>query len=72
MEERSARRVDLTAVPRPGDRDGSRPKPLKAGVRSARLEPNRDPGQHQKAERPLTSNTVAQLSSGMPNCAATA
>jgi hypothetical protein len=29
-------------------------------ARSARLEPNRAPGQHQKAERPLTGKTVAQ------------
>jgi len=60
MEERSAGRVDLTAVQLPGDRGGSRPKPPKAGARSARLEPNRDHGKHQKAKRPLTSKTVAQ------------
>jgi len=60
MEERRARRIDLTVVQMPEDGGGSRPKPPKAGARSVRLEPNPASGNHQKAERPLTAKTVAQ------------
>jgi len=62
MEERRARRIDLTVVQMPEDGGGSRPKPPKAGARSVRLEPNPASGNHQKAERPLTAKTVAQPS----------
>jgi hypothetical protein len=57
MAEQRAGRVELTAAQGPEDRGGSTPKPPKAAARSARLEPNRDPGHRQKLvarEKPRT------------------
>jgi hypothetical protein len=47
------------------DRDGSRPKPLKAVAQRASLEATRSMPDHQKAKRRLTNNTVAFPTNGV-------
>ena len=50
---------DLTAACPAGGRGGSRPKPPKAGARSARLDAPRPTADHHAADRTLTNKTVA-------------
>ena len=53
---------DLTAACPAGGRGGSRPKPPKAGARSARLDAPRPTADHHAADRTLTNKTVAPFS----------
>jgi hypothetical protein len=59
-----AHRRNLTVAPTPsptaGTAGGSRPKPPKAGARSARLDANVGPADHHGALPRLTFDTVAQ------------
>jgi hypothetical protein len=51
--------VELIKTSAETGRGGSRPKPPKAGARSASLEASRPVSDHEKAKRRLTAKTVA-------------